>query len=463
MITRALSLIVMLLLCVPAIAQSTTKQKVQQAEGRIKLGGMSVKRTTTPKLLVLEKNGEEVKKNWEDLSQSEIQALSAEFDRCDLEQFQLVQPHLAQLVANPQATIDILKSLHARFYESPYAGLWTAVAMSAGTNKYEDASRVLQQVKNWIEVQRIVNPKAHRQTLASALNNLAVCNIKDGNGSSAANHLANALNINEASTPVLAHNIRQLLAMPDIATMSLTKPSRTKLTEALTNVPVRAVETKMRDGWHYSLDFDLPKGGIGAENVPGLEPPVAGMELVSIGTGVVLSPGVVLTARSNITKEYLGAISVACLVDSKWDSRTVRSVIYERPRLEVAKTEALTVDGVTGVKTTFHVIDPSPGLPSSEIAALAVGNLPVKPAMIAKEEPKSNDTLTLKNYSRALENLSLGIVSSQSASRINGTTIELTDTVQGGAIGGGGGGGAVGCSMPTARLSAWSMTTLTIH
>lgn len=119
MITRVLSLIAMLLLSVPAIAQSTTKQKVQQAEGRIKFNGMSVKRTTTPKLLVLENNGEEVKKNWEDLSQADIQALAAEFERCDLEQFQLVQPNLAQLVANPQATIDILRSLHARMYESP--------------------------------------------------------------------------------------------------------------------------------------------------------------------------------------------------------------------------------------------------------------------------------------------------------------------------------------------------------
>ncbi len=423
-----------------AAAQSKAMRTTgKQEEGRIKFNGWTVKRTSTPEVLVVEKDGVEARSDWEKVKPSDLAQLADEFERCDLEQFEQVQQHLAQLVDNPKATVMILKSLHTRMIESPYAGMWAAVAMSAGLNESDDAGRVLQQVKNWIEIHRKVNPGVHRQTLSSTLNNLAICNLKNGNGTAAATQLVNALDVKQSTTPVVAHNIRQLLAAPENATMSLTKPSRMKLTDALTRVPVKAAETKMNPGWHYSLDFDVPKGGNGAVNVPGIEPPASGMELISIGTGVVCSPGVVITARRNIDQDiFHGAISVAYKVDNSWDSAPVRTVVYERPELQYGETTVIAAGGrAVAMATKFKILEPAKGSPNAEIAALQVGSIPIKPAMCAKKEPNRGQTLSLKNYSRSLQNLSLGLLSHQGAVRSTGSIIELEELVEGGAMGGG--------------------------
>ncbi len=402
----------------------------------MQIGQWFMKRSTSVHELVLEKDGQERRFKWNDLKETQLSEVAKAFALRDKEQFDIVQPHLAALYDNPKSVSETLKRIHVQLRESPYAGLWAAVAESAGLNNTKEADKLLSEVKRRIEIQQKANPVAHQQTLASTFNNLAVCEVKQGNGNTAANYLVSALKVNQSVTPIFARNVNQLLAVPEGAKMALNREAKQKLSKALSISDLKAIDAKTQSGWQYSLDFDIPDGSSAARRIEGIEPPMAGMELMSIGTGVVMADGIVVTAKRNIEQLHAPVVTVAYPKGRSWDTRVARSILYEGSRATIESGSAGVVGNQVVFMTNFKVISPNPGSPAAEVAALHVGSIPIKPALTAKRSPESGAVLTLKNYSRSVESIADGLFSKNAAVKSVGPVIEVTDLVDGGAIGG---------------------------
>ncbi len=79
------------------------------------------------------------------------------FDQQDKRQYDLVVEHLRSIHDRPKTVERLLLEIHNSIPESPYAGLWAAVALSAGSNEYSRAAVLLKQLIGRIEKQQEVD------------------------------------------------------------------------------------------------------------------------------------------------------------------------------------------------------------------------------------------------------------------------------------------------------------------
>jgi len=96
-------------------------------------------------------------------------------------------------------------------------------------------------------------------TLASSLNNLAICMIMDHKTNAAAVLLTRSLQVMPISSPIILHNSRYLSqhGTEQQNPLKLSSATSRKLKEALKAHPKNDVS--MRQSWYYALDVDLPR------------------------------------------------------------------------------------------------------------------------------------------------------------------------------------------------------------
>jgi len=184
---------------------------------------------------------------------------AAYFDQQDQRQFQIVEPLVLYV---PQLSGDSVKLLGKTCRDlatSPYASMYLGTIKSEAENKVSAAIGIFLKVIELIDRQREIAGERHAMTLASALNNLAVCIIMDHKPDAAAAHLSRSLQVMPAPLPVILGNARLLAkAAPDSDNpLKLNRHSSRRLNEALK--PYADQQVRPRDRWYYSLDVDLPK------------------------------------------------------------------------------------------------------------------------------------------------------------------------------------------------------------
>lgn len=179
---------------------------------------------------------------------------------------QQCQPLRDQLTQDQASCTGALIALHNQFKQSPIAGLLAAVSCSAIDNDPKKAVTLLNESMRRITVQRELMPSAHRDTLVSVLNDLAVCEVKLGKPSPAANHLLTALKESGPNTNgAVFHNARLLL---DAAS---TAGARIKIkTEIASDLRLRATQAIPRSEVHgfdqllvFSTQTSDPYSGTG--------------------------------------------------------------------------------------------------------------------------------------------------------------------------------------------------------
>ena len=57
-------------------------------------------------------------------------------------------------------------------------------------------------------------------------------------------------------------------------------------------------QANLPPGWIYSLKFHIPDDAFASPTVDGIDAPIAGMELVGIGSGVVVTPAMVVSSST---------------------------------------------------------------------------------------------------------------------------------------------------------------------
>jgi hypothetical protein len=177
----------------------------------------------------------------------------------ETEQLEKTRSLVSRVALSPTAPVTTLRDSHNKLRDCPYAGLWASVCLSLGENRHAEAANMLRQVISRIKRQRDVDSTRHRMTLTSALNNLAVCMIKDQKADAAASYFADSLASMPSPTGTVIHNARQLSEFTDDAEGSfrLSSISRRKLTQALTQYA--GAKSRLPTGWYYSLNVDLPR------------------------------------------------------------------------------------------------------------------------------------------------------------------------------------------------------------
>lgn len=153
---------------------------------------------------------------------------------------------------------EILGEHHTAHSDSPYAGLWLAVAKANHPDQISTASIMLKKVVERVDYQREIDSNRHSMTLSSALNNLAVCMIMEHKTSAAAVMLSRALDTMPASSPTILHNSQFLLKLGSQkdSPLKLNVTSNRKLKSSLQLQPIS--QSGLRDNWYFSLDVDLP-------------------------------------------------------------------------------------------------------------------------------------------------------------------------------------------------------------
>ncbi|WP_390620420.1 trypsin-like peptidase domain-containing protein [Stieleria varia] len=304
--------------------------------------------------------------------------------------------------------------MHNAIPESPYAGLWAAVALSHGSNEHVRASVILKSVVQRIEKQREIDPERHRMTLASANNNLAVCLIKSKRGDSAAAKLVEAIESCPQVPAVVRSNAHLLNeATSGLSPVVFSPNGRTKLLRALATANSPGSGTEMQ-GLHYSLDFDLPESFNGAQKISGIDSPRSDLMLLAQGTGFVVAPGLVLTSRQVVeTTNYNGPKLLTIVTNpsaSTWRSELVESVkIHGVKRYATSATIASYNSGSTAYFTNYVYIPLASGHSDAELAALVVPNLNVSPLEIAKSSPVSGSDLQIVGYGRGKDAITSGL------------------------------------------------------
>tara|TARA_R110002049_G_scaffold2750_2_gene21703 strand:+ start:576077 stop:578032 length:1956 start_codon:yes stop_codon:yes gene_type:complete len=338
------------------------------------------------------------------------------FDAQDRRQFELVKSHLRSVNERPQTVSRLLIQIHNEFPHSPYAGLWAAVTLSAGSNEYGQARVILENTIRRIKRQQELDESRHRMTLCSANNNLAICLIKSRKGDSAATRMTEAIESLDRLPPVIRSNAELLNELTQDGGSPITfSPSiRTRLMRSIALAETPGSGTKLPDGWHYTLDFDAPSESSGALKIDGIDAPIDGLQLLASGSGFVVAPGIVLTARPVIeTTDYRGPKLVTVITDaasSMRKSELVRDLL-------VASTQSYAVHGSVGTSeafsdttwTNYNYVRPQNGQLGAEIAALRVPNLSLPPVQVARDDPSKDTQIRILGFARGQAGLDRGL------------------------------------------------------
>ncbi len=400
--------------------------------------------------LKLAGKGNVVKGSIDKLERSDGQMVRVAYlDKEDFEQFEKVKDKLPYLHDRVETVADLFLEIHKAHPVSPYAGLWAAVAKSAGTNDYNSAESILRQVVGRIELQNKYGGDRHGMTLCSAYNNLAICQIKDLKGDQAGGYLIKALKTSTQIPLVVNHNTQLLSELADESTqIKFSDGVKHEIIRALANMNSAARGSTLPRGWHYSLDFDVPSDSAGAQKIVGVDPPDGRLELKGMGTGFVVAQGTVLTTQSlfdELTTDGPRLLTVSSPSKSiQWQTHKVRQVISSKTQVNPVRATVLDNDALGQmVWTEFEFIPPPPGTPASELAVLRVPGLNNPAMKFAVEDAAIRSDISVLGYQRGATILSDGvktqtgfITQMKQFADFSGNSIPITALVDGGNRGG---------------------------
>jgi hypothetical protein len=379
------------------------------------------------------------------------------FDRRDQQQYVAVRDQLHSLHDRPKTVELLLKELHKEYPESPYAGLWAAVAMIGGSNDHEKAASFLKQTLDRIKKQQEIDPSRHRTTFVSANNNLAVCMVKARKGDAAANYIQAAIEARSTVHPTIRANAEFLneITSGDSALITFNDIARSKLMRALALADTNGVQTKHNNGWHYSLDFDLPSEGLRDNLADGIDSPRSDLRLLAQGSGIVVAPGIVLTSREVVeTSNYQGPELVTVIVnpgESVPRTEMAAKVILQSRRTVSQSQFAGTIERqddlggqsrTNAVFTSYSIQGYAEGSSQAELAALRIPELLIEPLPIAVKNPQEGEPLSIWGYRRGSQGIREGL------------TTEVGKVLRGSVIRGG-----MGFETPRSSTSEVMLTT----
>ena len=369
-----------------------------------------VDRDRTPRAVPLKKLSES----------SQSKAMRIWLDRQDTEQFRMVRQHLSGLEERPEATSRILKEFHSSIPESPYAGLWASVGYSAGSNDLIVAKQLVLQTIKRIEQQQAFLPGRHATTLASAYNNYAIISLKESGSMACAGQLISASEATPLLSPIVRHNGEQLLNLNDQSSpqLALSTGQRRRLTKAVAKSEVNTTVADISPGWFYALDVDVPAEKIGgARRISGLDSPHSALELISMGTGFVASPGLVLTSRDVVdppSNQRVGYLTVGTNQSGQLKTLPVKTCMRTRSTTSFSSGVLTSTSwGSTIVSTRFRYFTPSVNSVEGQLVGLHVPGLDLEPMIVAKSTPAVGDSLSVLGYQRGPKIIERGLVTTQ--------------------------------------------------
>jgi hypothetical protein len=374
--------------------------------------------------------GREVELTYDKLEPSDAAILkTAYLDEQDFMQFERVKDKLPSIQERSKSVADLLIQIQRDIPDSPYAGLWAVVALSAGMNEHVKAEKWANTTIKCIETQRAVSASRHETTLASAYNNLAILQLKAKKGDMAGGAFLHALDSREVIPFVINHNAQQLLEITDEdkTIIKLSDRTRRALNKKIAVLQAAAPGSVAADGWHYSLDFDVPSGSVAAQKVEGVDPPIPGMELSAMGTGFVVAPGVVLTT-SSLIKDIDGIqrkLMTVTARDSGGILKSYRVQSVHTPEI-IGRASSVSSVSIGDARnaitfTTFDVIHPKAGTAEAEICALHVPGLPTPPAVFAPTNATKDAEITVFGFHRGGDAVERGV------QKWDGSVVRVTD------------------------------------
>ena len=355
------------------------------------------------------------------------EAQVAWLNREDQEEFAKIRNHLIEFEELPSSKTDTFKvffglpssnpwAVGSKSF-SPYAGLWAAVGLAAGKNNPENARLILSQVIQRIDNQRKLDGTRHSMTLCSAYNNMGIVQLKLLNGDAAAGYFSKAIEVSNQVPAVVRHNALQLSEyVSEGGKLRLGEGQRKRLLTSMATAELQGDQANLPPGWLYSLDFNIPNDAFASPSVDGIDAPVAGMELVGIGSGVVITPGMVVSSRTIFDSAKLSGRPVmvtVCEPDPK-ESGKFKTVHATKMYASLNGVYSSTYryrspGGLSRRFTEYTHVSARPGEPSGEMVALLTPGLRVKPAVISDERPHVGDTITLLSYRRGPDLLEKGL------------------------------------------------------
>lgn len=250
-------------------------------------------------------NGKQIKMPKRHLAQEDQTFLkTTELADEDDEQWGHVKELIPLIYTDPIKAEASLIEYHNAYDESPYAGLLSAVATCMATNKHKKAHAILTSTITRIKDQREYRPGAHATTLASCLNNQAICKLKLKKSDSAAALFVQAAT--EANLPVIGFN-GQMLA--NVASgqggLELTRRNHQKL---LVGIPRSPYNNALADGYYYSLRVEEPmasQSSLASLRTVAVKPDFTGRSLAASGSGFVIAPEWVATSRDVVIHDEI--------------------------------------------------------------------------------------------------------------------------------------------------------------
>jgi S1-C subfamily serine protease len=388
----------------------STWETWRSADGQSSVEAQLIKQDATT-LTLVQKDGKEltVEKRLLDLSQV-LPIHKAWLIEQDEEQFYLTFDLLKNLPDYADATGEAFLALHLKYPTAPYAGVAAGVAMSHALNENKRAIGILRDVVRRIEVRRKLAPEAHQVTLSSALNNLALCYVKDGKVNQAAYALTTAVKGLKETPLEIYHNATLLQKLGQrYSALNMDDSSRRLLfTATATKRGNQKYETSTTF-FAYRLKFDFPT------KLPGVEEVVDAKD-GSVwtgcggGTGFCVADGWVLTNEHVVTLDDLSA-----------DQLKFKVVVGTGPqKIDLEVTKVIIAD------------ERRSGL---DLALLQVPGLSANPLVLAETDPLLGSSISILGYPETWlwgENLkvSSGVINSE-AQFIRGQHEIITDAVSG--------------------------------
>jgi S1-C subfamily serine protease len=405
--------------CLTLATMTDAAARIWEAKGGKKVEGEMVDQTAdTVSLQIVGRNAPVVVRLEHLTDKDQAYAKRLWFEQQDAQQYSRVVEHLRSIHERPKTVQGLLVKIHNAIPESPYAGLWAAVALSQGANEHTRAAVLLKDVVRRIENQQSIDPSRHRMTFASASNNLAVCLLKDRRGDSAAARMIMAINSRSKIPSVVRHNAQLLNELTtEESFITLSSSTRSRLLESLALGETAGAGTKLNAGWHYSLDFDVPSTSSGSEKEDGIDAPRSELQLLAQGTGFVVAPGVLLTSRRVVeTTNYRGPKLVTVVTnprESDWHGEIADGIIVEATRSYANSGTVVTGNfgsiPTSQAYTNFSYVRSPDGHSGAELAVLRIPNLSVRPLPLSKDSPVENAPISIHGFDRGQNAIRRGL------------------------------------------------------
>lgn len=346
----------------------------------------------------------------------------------DIEQFEVLHGQLIGLKSQPASSIQALRELEIGTTTSPYASLWYAVALAVGANEIDDATRANERALKRCQNQREFDPTRHRLTLASVWNNQGVLHIKNRKFDLAIADFERAMSLLNGQLPVVLHNVATLADMAEAGALfkGQTALSR-RLGKLSDTIKASGFQSKLSKGWYFSFAIEPPKSPANEFTVLELPEPDPTMDLVSICSGIVVAPGVVVTTRKGVIPHNrevehvtVGVMSTATtpkwsllhadevkLIGSRSDEKINTSTPPARPTAPYAPPSNT---GLNFRQTSFQIHAPADTASiECELAVVKCSKLSLQPAPLTDVLPAVSQKALVKGFGRNSDSLKNGL------------------------------------------------------